>query len=88
MKTDALLLRAVGRADGFVFGALTPQGGIDIQACKDILQVTAPLPVTFHRAIDVCDDALGAVQIIAELGASFCLIQIYYRIQFALLCKG
>ncbi|XP_034255740.1 copper homeostasis protein cutC homolog [Thrips palmi] len=68
MKTDALLLRAVGGADGFVFGALTPQGGIDIKACQDILQVTAPLPVTFHRAIDVCHDPLGAMHIIAELG--------------------
>lgn len=68
MKTDALMLRAVGRVDGFVFGALTLQGGIDIKACQDILQVTAPLPVTFHRAIDVCQDALSAVPIIAELG--------------------
>lgn len=68
MQTDALLLRAVGRVDGFVFGALTAEGNIDIDACKTIIQVTAPLPVTFHRAIDVCMDPLRALNIIKELG--------------------
>lgn len=68
MKTDALLLRAVGRVDGFVFGALTDENVIDVKACQEIIQVTAPLPVTFHRAIDVCNDPLNAIQIIADLG--------------------
>ncbi|KAE8748602.1 hypothetical protein FOCC_FOCC004614 [Frankliniella occidentalis] len=68
MKMDALLLRAIGKVDGFVFGALTSNGDIDVNACQAILQVTAPLPVTFHRAIDVCRDPLLAVSLAAELG--------------------
>lgn len=68
MKTDALLLRSMGTVNGFVFGALDEHGNVDIRACQDILQVTAPLPVTFHRAIDVCQDPLGAVQILVKLG--------------------
>ncbi|KAK3921193.1 Copper homeostasis protein cutC-like protein [Frankliniella fusca] len=68
MKFDAIVLKDSGKVDGFVFGALTPSGDLDVDACHTILQVTNPLPVTFHRAIDVCRDPLLAVSIAADLG--------------------
>lgn len=69
MKHDASILKDSG-ADGFVFGALTPSGGIDKNVCKDIMDVVSPLPATFHRAFDVCCDIHMALPAIIEAGFS------------------
>ncbi|CZS99588.1 hypothetical protein WAI453_002434 [Rhynchosporium graminicola] len=59
MKTDIHAFAAAG-ADGFVFGMLTEEGKIDIEACRELVtlvKVTAytlnkRLTCTFHRAFD------------------------------------
>jgi len=68
MKTDILLLRAIGRADGFVLGALNERGELDAEVCRELLEVVSPLPATLHRAIDVCAKPLEAVDIAIQLG--------------------
>jgi copper homeostasis protein CutC len=46
-------------ADGFVFGFLAPAGAVDIAATTALADAVAPLPWTFHRAVDdaACPDA-------------------------------
>ena len=56
-------------ADGIVIGALTPQGDIDLTAmCRMMAAVRNTVPVTFHRAFDVCRNPLTALEQIIELG--------------------
>jgi copper homeostasis protein CutC len=39
-------------ADGFVFGFLDPAGNVDMAATTRLATAVAPLPWTFHRAVD------------------------------------
>ncbi|XP_022162255.1 copper homeostasis protein cutC homolog [Myzus persicae] len=65
---DCLLFKNAG-ADGFVFGALTSTGDIDIDACASVISTAQPLPVTFHRAFDVAtQDPIEMAHKIADLG--------------------
>lgn len=54
--------------DGVVFGVLTPEGEIDKKACSHLIAKARPLPVTFHRAIDICSDTGVALQELIDLG--------------------
>lgn len=57
------------KADGFVFGALTSNGDIDIVTCTSVILAARPLPVTFHRAFDVATvDPISMANKIADLG--------------------
>ncbi len=62
--------------DGVVIGALTPDGDIDINACRkwiDVLRLAdgnLRCNVTFHRAFDVCNNPLEAMEQIAQLGCN------------------
>lgn len=49
---DMELLKENG-ADGFVFGALDSERKINEEQCQKILEKSAGLPVTFHRAFDL-----------------------------------
>lgn len=65
---DLTLFKDSG-ADGFVFGALTITGDIDISACASVVLAANPLPVTFHRAFDVATmDPIKMAQQIFDLG--------------------
>uniref|UniRef100_A0A2H8TUS9 Copper homeostasis protein cutC homolog n=1 Tax=Melanaphis sacchari TaxID=742174 RepID=A0A2H8TUS9_9HEMI len=65
---DCTLFKEAG-ADGFVFGALTSTGDIDIATCASVILTAQPLPVTFHRAFDVAtQNPIKMVQKIADLG--------------------
>jgi len=66
MISDIEFCKSVGVA-GIVVGALTPDGAIDRAAMKRLITAAWPLPVTFHRAFDVCtaDPFLALDQIIA-----------------------
>lgn len=62
--------------DGIVIGALTPDGDIDVDACRrwiDVVRLangTLRCNVTFHRAFDVCRNPLAAIEQIARLGCN------------------
>lgn len=60
-------LRAAG-ADGFVLGALTPEGALDSRAMEQLLDACGEKPVTLHRCIDVAADPARVYRTAAALG--------------------
>ena len=60
-------LRDTG-ADGFVIGALTPDGALDKPAMAQLLDACGDKPVTLHRCIDVSCDLAGTYRDAATLG--------------------
>ena len=70
MIADTEYCKSVGAA-GIVVGALTPEGAIDIAAMRRLIAAAAPLPVTFHRAFDVCtQDPFDALETVIALGCT------------------
>lgn len=65
MEMDSL--RAAG-ADGFVIGCLTPEGNLDAQAMRPLLEAAQGLGLTLHRCIDVSRDPLQTYRDAAALG--------------------
>ena len=51
IRRDVLLCKELG-AEAVVVGFLTPDGKIDIERTCEIVQLAAPMEVTFHRAFD------------------------------------
>ena len=66
MEQDIQALRSM--CTGFVFGALTPEGDIDLPAMQRLMQAAQGMPVTFHRAFDRCRDPFLALEQIIGLG--------------------
>ena len=70
MISDMEYCKSVGVA-GIVVGVLTPEGNIDIAAMRRLVAAARPLPVTFHRAFDVCtEDPFTALDKIIALGCA------------------
>jgi copper homeostasis protein len=69
MCRDIELCRKVG-ADGIVIGVLTPDGNIDSKRTAEMVRLANPLPVTFHRAFDMCNDPYIGLKEIIKCGAS------------------
>lgn len=69
MINDAQILKQNG-ADGFVFGALLENGDVDLKKCREVIKICYPLPVTFHRAFDICRNPIIQLESIIDLGFS------------------
>ena len=70
MIADIEFCKTVGVA-GIVVGALTPAGAIDVAALRRLVAAAQPLPVTFHRAFDVCtEDPFDALEKIIDAGCT------------------
>lgn len=61
MRLDIEAARMLG-ADGFAVGALTRDARIDVEQLRALMQHTAGLPVTFHRAFDLVRDQQDALE--------------------------
>lgn len=55
-------------ADGFVFGCLKADGSINSEQCKKLIEQAKGLPVTFHRAFDMCNDPYTALEQLKSSG--------------------
>lgn len=69
MVSDIEMCRSLG-VDGVVVGALTPQGDIDLDACRRMVDAASGMQVTFHRAFDCCNRPLEALEQIIALGCT------------------
>jgi len=54
--------------DGLVFGILTPDGSVDAERCKRIIELAQGRQTVFHRAFDVTPDPLKALDQLVNLG--------------------
>jgi copper homeostasis protein len=64
-------IEAAARAGskGVVFGVLNPQGWIDISRTLELVRAARSnnLDITFHRAFDVCNDPIAALEALCEM---------------------
>ncbi len=67
MIRDIEACRKLG-VNGVVFGALTPDGDIDMEACRKMATAADGLYKTFHRAFDMCRNPQKGAKEIMELG--------------------
>lgn len=73
MVADVEAVRAAAPAGariGFVVGALTPLGDVDLNAVRRLVTVCGDAPVTFHKAFDSVPDKAAALSLLADLGVS------------------
>ena len=68
MKSEIEIFKESGMVDGFVFGVLDAEGRVDRASNAHLLASAAPLPCTFHRAMDVVPDLDAAFETVIELG--------------------
>jgi copper homeostasis protein len=69
MLDDLALFKEAG-ADGFVFGALSQDGALNLTQLETLMAAAEGLPVTFHRAFDVCREPLEALEQLVALGVT------------------
>lgn len=69
MLADAKALLEAG-ADGIVFGFLHPDGTIDMERCRKMMEVIGDKQSVFHRAIDVVPDWRAAIETLCSLGVT------------------
>lgn len=55
-------------ADGVVFGILNADGTIDKKRCKELIDRARPMKVTCHRAFDMTQDPIQALEDCIEVG--------------------
>ena len=67
MQRDVVIAREFG-ADGIVIGGLRPDGNVDLELVRSLVQAARGLPVTFHRAFDLTPDLEAAVESLADAG--------------------
>lgn len=67
MKRDIEMAKEYG-ANGIVVGILKPNGEIDMERMKEIIQLAKPLKVTFHRAFDMTRDPFKSLDTLISLG--------------------
>jgi copper homeostasis protein len=66
MKKEMEMLKPL--ASGFVFGILDADRRIDSARNRELVEIAAPLPCTFHRAVDETDNLEEAVETVVRCG--------------------
>lgn len=67
MKTDIEICKTLG-CSGIVSGVLDSDNTIDIKRTKELVELSKPLPFTFHRAFDEVINPKEALQQLIDIG--------------------
>lgn len=67
MKADLLFAKSYG-ADGVVIGLLDENGRVDVARTRELVELAAPMKVTFHRAFDMTADYHRALEDVIRAG--------------------
>lgn len=80
---DSIEVAHLNEMDGIVLGVLNINQTVNVEVTKELIQAAHPLPVTFHRAFDLCTDkgkaledciCAGAKRILTSGGATQALL--------------
>ena len=55
-------------ATGVVFGILTADGKVDVERTRTLVEAAGDMETTFHRAVDMTEDYIAAVEAVIEAG--------------------
>jgi copper homeostasis protein len=69
MCHDIQAARELG-ADGIILGVLDEHARVDVPRTRQLVELAHPLPVTFHRAIDMTPDPRAALDDVMATGAA------------------
>ncbi len=67
MQEDIRIMGKEG-VDGVVFGLLTPDGQVDKERTRALVELARPMEVTFHRALDMTSDPERALEDVIACG--------------------
>ncbi len=67
MQRDILMAKQLG-ADGVVLGILDLDGRVDVRRTKQLVDLAAPLRVTYHRAFDMSSDLFASLRDLQTIG--------------------
>ncbi|MFF2050398.1 copper homeostasis protein CutC [Leifsonia sp. NPDC058194] len=70
IRAVAALPRPEGVPLGFVVGALRPDGTVDADATRALVDACGRAPVTFHKAFDQTPDRAAALETLISLGVA------------------
>lgn len=68
MRNDVCAAKQLGM-DGVVLGILTESARIDIERTKTLVDLSRPLPATFHRAFDASKNLEASLEEVIQTGA-------------------
>lgn len=69
IKNDVAQIRDMGFA-GVVVGMLDDEGHISLPRMREIMKLSGNMAVTFHRAFDMCQNPLVALEQLTQLGVA------------------
>jgi copper homeostasis protein len=72
MKNELVDVKKL-KADGVVFGILTRDKKVDVKRTKELIELSRPMKVTFHRAFDETIEPFEALENIISCGADILL---------------
>lgn len=68
MRSDIEAAKRAG-ASGIATGVLLPDGQVDVERTRELIELAHPMDVTFHRAFDEAADLPQALEDVIEAGA-------------------
>ena len=69
LKEEIRSFRKLG-ADGIVIGTMKPDGTLNLEQMKELMEEAQGMPVTLHRAFDMCQDPFVTLEESKKLGIS------------------
>lgn len=67
IKQEIRMFKELG-ADGVVIGTLKPDGSLNLEQMKELVEEAEGMSITLHRAFDMCGDPYQTLEEVKELG--------------------